>query len=391
VPGGLRILVLHSPYLSGPASGENRVVEDEVRLLREGGHEVEVFLPTRRAGQALGGLREGMSAVWSREAVQKVRGMIDRQRFEIVHCHNLFPALSPAVLRAAHDAGAPVLMTLHNYRLACLPATFLRDNRVCEDCLGHVPWRGVVHRCYRGSAAASAALATSLTLHRARGTFDSVDLFLAVSDFMRAKHIEAGLPADRVSVKRNFAWGTRRREGPGEYALFAGRLSPEKGVRTLLDAWRGIDVPLVIAGDGPEGDELRPLAPEGVRFLGAVEAARMPELVAGARALVLPSIWYEGAPRSVLEAYAAGVPVIASSIGGLPDLVEDTVTGLLVPPRDSASLAAAIERLSDDAESLRLGEGAWKEWSERYAPEVALKDLERVYRRALDRRTAGSG
>ena len=384
--GSLRILVLHSPYLSGPASGENRVVDDEVRLLREGGHDVEVFLPARRAGQALGGLREGMSAVWSRDAVERVRQLIDGQRSEIVHCHNLFPALSPAVLRVADDAGAAVLMTLHNYRLACLPATFLRDDRVCEDCLGHVPWRGVVHRCYRGSAAAGAALATSLTLHRARGTFDRVDLFLAVSEFLRAKHVEAGLPAERVSVKRNFAWSARRREGPGEYVLFAGRLSPEKGVRTLLDASRRIDAPVVIVGDGPDGDELRRLAPKRVSFLGAVEAARMPELLAGARALVLPSIWYEGAPRTVLEAYAAGVPVVASSIGALPDLVDDTVTGLLVPPGDSASLAAAIERLSDDAECLRLGEGAWKEWSDRYAPEVALKELEGAYRRALDGR-----
>lgn len=366
------------------------MVEDEVRLLREGGHHVEVFLPARRGGQTLGGLREGMSAVWSRDAVEQVERLIDRQRFEIVHCHNLFPALSPAVLSAAHDAGAAVLMTLHNYRLACLPATFLRDGRVCEDCLGHVPWRGVVHRCYRGSAAAGAALATSLTLHRARRTFDRVDLFLAVSDFLRAKHVEAGLPAERVSVKPNFAWGARRREGPGEYVLFAGRLSPEKGVRTLLDASRRVDAPLVIVGDGPEGDELRRLAPEHVRFVGAVDADRMPELVAGARALVLPSIWYEGAPRTVLEAYAAGVPVVASSIGALQDLVDDTVTGLLVPPGDSASLVAALERVSDDAESLRLGEGAWKEWSERYAPEVALKELERAYGQALGARAAAT-
>ncbi len=165
VPGRtLRILILHSPYLTGDASGENRVVEQEARLLEAAGHSVWTFLPERRASRRLGGGREALSAVWSGDAVRRVRGLIARDSPDVVHCHNLFPALSPAVLRAADDAGAAVVMTLHNYRLLCLPATFLRDGRVCELCLGRQPWRGVVHRCYRGSLGGSAALGTSLSV-----------------------------------------------------------------------------------------------------------------------------------------------------------------------------------------------------------------------------------
>lgn len=358
------------------------MVEDETRLLREGGHQVEVYRPDRGAGGP-SAAREGLSAVWSGHAAAQVRRLVQEQRPDVVHCHNLFPALSPAALRVAGEAGAAVVMTLHNYRLACLPATLLRDGRVCEDCVAKVPWRGVVHRCYRDSAGGSAALATSLALHRAIGSFRRVDRFLAVSEFVRGKHVQAGLPSRRVVVKPNFAWPVGRRAGAGDYFLFAGRLSPEKGVRTLLDAWHGLPGRLVIAGDGPEGKELRRLAPQGVEFLGAVEPHGMPALLAGARALIVPSVWYEGAPRGIVEAYAAGVPVIASSIGALPEVVRDSATGLLFPPHDARALAATVRRLEDDGESIRLGEGAWKEWRGRYSPEVGLQELESAYRQAL--------
>jgi glycosyltransferase involved in cell wall biosynthesis len=333
--------------MSGAVSGENRVVDDEVRLLREGGHEVSVFSPARRAG-TIGAAMEGLSAVWSRAAVERVRQIAGRERPDIVHCHNLFPALSPGVLRAARSAGAGVVMTLHNYRLGCLPATLLRRGKVCEDCVGRLPWRGFVHRCYRGSAAASASLATSIGVHRALGTFEHVDLFLAVSEFVRAKHIEMGIAAGRVVTRSNFTWSTARRDGPGEYFVFAGRLSPEKGVGTLLAAWHNLTLPLVIAGDGPDRDTLQASAPRSVGFRGSLTPDEMPALLRRARALIVPSLWYEGAPRIILEAYAAGVPVIASSIGALPELVEHGASGLLFPPSDAAALASAVTRLADD-------------------------------------------
>lgn len=382
----MRVLVLHSAYLSGDASGENRTVEEEIRLLSEAGHSVHAFLPPRKAASSLGQFRESVSAVWSADASRQVKQLIAEHQPDVVHCHNLFPALSPAVLRSASATGSAVVQTLQNYRLLCLPATFLRDGRTCELCLGRTPWRGVVHGCYRRSIRGSAVLATSISWHRAIGSFDRVRLFLAASDFVRAKHVQAGFPADRIVVKPNFARATEPRQGPGDYFIYAGRLSAEKDVATLIRAAKRAGVRLVIAGSGPDEAELRRSATENVTLAGHVTPERVGDLLRGARALVLPALSYEGAPVSIVEAYAAGVPVIANEIGAVPEFVKPGESGLLVPPRDTDALVAALACLVSDEESLRLGSGALTTWQERYTPRVALRALEAAYEQALDQR-----
>lgn len=380
----MRVLILHSRYRSGVVSGENSVVDDETRLLRDAGHEVVVVSPEAPTGGALDLLRAGTSAVWSRSAARDVARTIRTERTDVVHVHNLFPNLSPAVLRAARDAGAAVVMTLHNYRLMCLPADFLRDGRVCELCLGRLPWRGVVYRCYRDSVLGSGALASSLALHRAAGSFDAVARYLAVSEFVKAKHIEGGMPSDRIVVKPNFAWPATLRRGAGEYFLFAGRIAPEKGVRTLLRAWDlGASAPLKVVGDGPEAAELRRVAPPGVEFIGRVSREEVAELLTGARALLVPSRWYEGAPRGIVEAYAAGVPVLANRIGGLRDIVPNGISGMQLPVDDASAWSRAVTELGDDRLSNRLGEGATRLWNELYTPALGLANLEAAYREAL--------
>jgi glycosyltransferase involved in cell wall biosynthesis len=381
----VRILSLHSRYLSGPASGENRVVDEEAALLRSGGHEVWRYSPEPAVEGPVGRARSGASAIWSARAAATVRRLVTRHRIEVVHAHNVFPTISPAALRAAHDAGAATLLTLHNFRLFCLPANLLRNGRVCEDCVAHVPWRGVWHRCYRGSALGSAALATSLSLHRALGTFDRVSRYLAVSDFVRRKHVEAGLDPTVIAVKPNFVWPMTARRGPGEYFLYLGRLAQEKGVDTLLAAW-ALGQPLgrlLIVGDGPEAATLRAAAPAGVEFRSQVAAEDVPSILASARALLIPSRWYEAAPRTITEAYAAGVPVLASDIGALPEAVEAGSTGHLVPVDDPHAWAEAVRRLGDDAESERLGARARRLWSERFTPQHGLAGLEAEYAEAV--------
>jgi glycosyltransferase involved in cell wall biosynthesis len=377
----VRILILHSRYLSGAASGEKRVVDDEARLLIEGGHQVDVWDPVPASAHGLRLVGTAARAIWSTEATARVRRLIRRSKAEIVHCHNLFPLLSPAVLRVASREGAAVVMTLHNYRLLCLPATFIRDGRVCEDCLGRTPWPGVVHACYRDSTLGSAALATSLSLHNAFHTFDRVTKYLAVSGFVRLKYVEAGWPDDRIEVKSNFAWENPKREGPGRYFLYLGRLSPEKGIATLLSAWRRSSARLLVVGDGPTEAALKADAPPNVEFRPTVSPAEVPALIQEARALLLPSVCYEAQPRVILEAYAAGVPVLASDLGALPEAVPPD-SGLLVAPGDAGAWANAVERLLDDRESERLGEGAWRLWRDRFSPERALQNLEDAYRRA---------
>jgi glycosyltransferase involved in cell wall biosynthesis len=370
------VLIVHSQYLSGVASGENRVVEDEYRLLTEGGHDVDAWTPRY---EERGAVRTGLGAVWSKRARAEIGRRVSKRPVDVIHAHNLFPMLSPAVLRL----DLPTVMTLHNFRLACLPATFLRDGRICEDCLGRVPWRGVRHSCYRVSRAASLALATSLTLHRAIRSFDRVDRFIALSEFQRAKLIAAGLDGERICVRPNFAWPAPRREGPGECFLTLGRLSPEKGLDTIVSSWSS-RVPLVVVGEGPEQARLEAMARPGVEFRGAVESEAVPGLLGRARALLYPSRCYEGSPRAVIEALASGVPVIASDIGGLPEHVEDGVSGLLVRADDEKAWAGAIERLEDDAESERLGQGAYEAWRTRFNPEIGLASLEAIYRKAIE-------
>jgi glycosyltransferase involved in cell wall biosynthesis len=380
----MRVLVLHSRYRSGTSSGENRVVDDEVELLRSAGHEVRLWAPSPEDGGGTSRLRLGARAVWSRPAVREVERLAAELRPDVVHVHNLYPLLSPAVLRTA---AAPVVMTLHNYRLLCLPATLLRDDRDCEDCLGALPWRGVVHRCYRGSTAGSAALAASLGVHRRMGTFRHVAAFLAVSEFVRDKHLEAGMDATRIRVKPNFVAPMPRREGPGRDFLYLGRLSAEKGLDRLVSRWRDMPGRLVVVGDGPDRARLEAAAPDTVEFRGAVPPQDVGGFLSQARALVLPSICYEGAPRTVVEAYAAGVPVVANRHGALPSVVSEGVTGLLVDPATPDGWRDALVRLGDDSASVRLGEGAFANWRSRYSPEQGLADLEAAYTAV----TAGPG
>jgi glycosyltransferase involved in cell wall biosynthesis len=372
----MRVLVLHSRYATGPSSGENRVVDDEVELLRSGGHDVHLWSPMPEDSSTGSRIAMAASAVWSRPAVAEVRRLARELDPDVIHVHNLFPLLSPAVLRT--DV-APVVVTLHNYRLLCLPAVFLRDGKACEDCLGKLPWRGVVHRCYRGSAAGSAALATSLGVHRRAGSFARVALFLAVSEFVREKHLEAGFDPDRIRVKPNFTAPLPRREGAGGDFLFLGRLSEEKGLHRLVGLWADVPARLVVVGDGPERARLEAMAPGNVEFHGSVPSDQVAGFLTQARALVLPSICYEGAPRTVVEAYAAGVPVIANRHGALPSVVSDGVTGLLVEPGEASAWKAALGTVLDDAESERLGQGAFSAWRTGYSPEQGLADLEAAY------------
>jgi glycosyltransferase involved in cell wall biosynthesis len=356
------------------------VVTDEAALLREAGDEVKLFSPRPAADGAVRTAQLGGQAVWSQRAYRVVRTMVRDFSPDVVHVHNLFPGLSPSVLRAT--GVVPVVMTLHNYRLMCLPATFFRDGKICMDCANTAPWRGVVHRCYRGSALASSSVAASLIAHRTMGTFRKVRRFLAVSEDVKRRHVEFGFPDEQLIVKPNFSWATTRRTELGDAFLYAGRLDVTKGLSTLFDAWSRMERRggrLLIAGDGPARARLERGSDPSIRFLGAIPPNELADLVGAARAVVIPSLWFEGSPRTVTEAYAAGVPVIASRIGALEETVRHELTGLLVPPGDASALAEAMGRVCAREENLRLGAGAYNEWVTRYSPKVGLASLHAAY------------
>lgn len=330
-----------------------------------------------------------LRTIWNRQTIAELRSTIRRERPTIVHFTNTFPLISPSAYYAARREGVKIVQSLHNYRLLCPNALFLRDGKVCESCLGRaIPWPAVRYACYRDNRPATAAVAAMLAFHRAIGTWSRVvDLFCALTEFGKRKFIEGGLPADRIAVKPNFMpVDPGAGAGVGGYAVFVGRLSSEKGLETILNAWstRGIELPLRIVGDGPLAPRVQQAASENQRitWLGRQSPDRVLEIVGDAALLVLPSVWYEGFPKTIVEAFAKGTPVVTSNLGSMAEVVEDRRTGRLVAPGDVASLAEAIRSLAADAQTLRkMRVAARTEFEQKYTAEVNYQILLDLYRR----------
>ena len=387
--GPLRILVVHNRYRE--PGGEDAVVAAETALLRANGHTIVEYVDDNRRIDSLGTVAAATQAVWSRPSRRRLDTLLGSQPVDVAHFHNTFFLVSPSAYHACRAAGVPVVQTLHNYRLACPAATFYRAGRPCEDCLGRLPWPGVVHACYRGSRAQTALVAITVTAHRLLGTWRSaVELYVTSTDFQRRKLVAAGLPEDRVAVKPHFVHpdpGQSGNESAGEYALYVGRLGPEKGVGTLLDAWAQLpDVPLKIAGDGPQGDLVRKHLAErpNVEWVGGVARDTVFTLLRKARFLVFPSECYETFGMAIVEAFACGVPVIASRRGAMAELVADGRTGLLFAPGDATDLARTVRRAWSDREATtRLGRAARAEYETRYTAARNYEMLTECYARAL--------
>lgn len=385
----MKILVLHNRYqLRG---GEDTSTDLEVALLRSQGHMVELFEVDNRAITGRQAWHVGLRAIWSPASYRAVLNRLLKERFDIVHVQNFFPLFSPAVFYAARAAGVPVILTLRNYRLLCPNAIFFRNGHVCENCLNRlVPWPGVLYRCYRNSVAATGAVAAMLTVHRFLHTWErTVDVFVALTEFARQKFIQGGLPADRVMVKPNFVHpdlGPGRHDGG--FALFVGRLSLEKGVRTLLAAWErlGSYISLRIVGDGPLAAEVARAHERNKRieWLGTQPLKHVYDLMGAAILVIVPSECYETFGRVVIEAYARGTPVIASDLGAMAELVKDGCTGLLFRPGDPEDLAAKVEWLFyHPRELVRMGKEARMEYEQKYTAERNYQILMDIYQRAI--------
>lgn len=388
------VLMVHNRYQQ--RGGEDAVFEAEVELLRQHGHRTVTLefhndeIPSHRS--PLDAARLAARTIWSRESAEQVRRLIAQERPDIAHFHNTFPLISPSALHACRAAGLPVVLTLHNYRLICPAATLFRDGAVCEECVGRMPWPSVKHRCYHGSRAESALVATANSAHRLRRTWQrDVSTFVALTEFARSKLIAGGLPAERIAVKPNFLTpDPGAGDGSGDFVLFVGRLERTKGVPVLLDAWLSgqVDQPLHIIGDGPLAEEVRAAASSHPRitWLGRQERATVLEQMRQARALAFPSVWYESCPVTLIEALACGLPVVAPRLGAMAELIRDGETGLLYePPADSRSLAAAVRRMLEDR-PLRatLAHQARADYLTRYTGEVGYVRLRAIYERAID-------
>jgi glycosyltransferase involved in cell wall biosynthesis len=387
----VRILSIHNHYQH--AGGEDEVFRAEAALLRAAGHEVVEYTRTNddiAPGGVVSRVRLAANTVWARGEALAMRRKIRETAPDVAHFHNTLPLISPAAYYACRGAGIPVVQTLHNYRLLCPAATQFRAGQVCEACNEVGLLSSVRHACYRGSRGATATVAAMLAVHRMLGTWrDQVDVYIALSEFARSKFVAGALPPHKVVVKPNFVHpDPGPREGSGELVLFVGRLSSEKGVRTMLDAWTRLrrSTPLEVLGDGPDRTEMTRLAAAaaGVRIRGRVPRAEVLAALKRAQFLVFPSECYEGLPMTVLEAFACGVPVIASRLGTLAELVADRRTGLHFTAGDAADLAAKVDwALSHPQEMAAMGREARREFEARYTAARNLQIVTLIYERAI--------
>lgn len=357
-------------YLKG---GAERVLFDEIDLMRK--HEVNVvdfsmsdprnrpsnyasyFVSPKdyRSASRISRLRSALSFIHSREAVGKMSRLIRDEKPDILHCHNVYHQLTPSIINAASLAEIPVVLTLHDYKVVCPVYTRLSNGEVCTKCSGGHYEALLTQRCADGSLAQSGLLWAEARFHAAAGSYRRVDRFIAPSRFMRdavspllgesrVVYIPNGVDTSRIEA-------SRQDEG---FVLYLGRLSPEKGVETLLRAhaadhaaWR-----LVIAGSGPLLGKLQSQFPLA-EFTGHLSGEHLETKLREASVIVVPSEWHENNPLSVLEAMAHAKPIVASHIGGIPELVRHGRTGLLFEPKNTQQLSSQIKALLSDSDLRR--------------------------------------
>jgi glycosyltransferase involved in cell wall biosynthesis len=394
----MKILLAHNYYGTAAPSGENRVFDAERALLQQRGHEVSEYVrhnDTIRVKGTLGSVQGALATPWNPWAAADMRRAVEAFRPDVVHVHNTFPLLSPAIFFAIGNRAARVL-TLHNYRLFCAAAIPMRDGHVCTECMDrHSAGPALRHGCYRGSRLATLPLALSIELHRKLGTWmHQVDAFITLTDFQRDQMVAAGLPANRVYVKPNFFPGCPEQvvwRERGDYVVYAGRLSAEKGVEMLVQAWLswGGQAPeLRVLGDGPLRAVLERMVMDSptakVRFMGQVSRPEVHQQIAHAKLMVMPSLCFEGFPMAICEAFAFGTPVAVSGIGPLPSVVQQGVNGIVFAPGDVHALVREMRNFWNSPPALEdLSAGARVAFEHHYNEEANYKMLTEIYSKAM--------
>ena len=379
----MNILFVHNAYQN--FGGEDAVVDMEMALLRSRGHAVQLYQRHNDELHTLPAVTAAASALWSRRSARDVDMICADFQPDLIHVHNTFPLISPSIYWTAARKRIPVVQTLHNFRLLCAQGTFLRKGTICEDCLGKSPWRAVVRKCYRESMPQSAVLAGMLSAHRLAGTYrNRITRYIALSAFSRDRFVAGGLPAQRLRIKPNFVDGADS-PGPGQRAggLFVGRLSSEKGIGILLGAVRqGADTRIEAIGAGPSETAVASQLGDG--YLGFRSRAEIMQRMRLASFLIVPSMCLEQLPTTILEAYSCALPVIASRLGALANIVQDGVTGLLFTPGDEADLSRKIAWAGAHGEQMqRMGRAARAEYEAKYTPSINYQMLIEIYEEAI--------
>lgn len=386
----MRVLMLHNRYLE--RGGEDTSFLMDRDLLRSSGNTVVSYVEDNERIKELGSLRTAVQSIWSMDSYRNILRILSENQFDIMHVQNFFPLISPSVYYAAAAKGVPVVQTLRNYRLLCVSGTLSRDGGVCEQCIGKsAPWPGVIKGCYRNSTPASAVAGSMVAINRLMGTWQNkVDAYIALTRFSRNKFVQAGLPAEKIYHKPNSLQPIPEvGPGGGRFALFVGRLTQEKGIETLIRAWRQLpaQIPLKIVGTGPLEGPMQDLAKgsPNIEFLGWRNPPEVMDMLGAADFLVFSSEWYEGCPRVILEAFAKGTPVIGARLGSAAEMIEDESTGYLFRPGDAGDLAATVSKaFSEKTDRGAMRTAARQEFLQQYTDNRNLPRLLEIYRAAID-------
>jgi len=397
----MKVLLVHNFYQSSSPSGEDVVFNAERQLL-ESKSGLEVSTYERRNDEIIdysffGKALLPLKTILARKVYREIKGILEKEKPEIAHFHNIFYLISPSAYDACKDSRVPVVQTLHNYRFFCVNGLLMRDNGVCEDCVGKLPWRGALRGCYRNSRFYSASVAFMESFHKFVGTLNNkVDAYIALTEFSKKKFIECGLPSGKIFVKPNFLQNPPEPDYSNDgYAIFLGRLSPEKGVLKLIDSLKNIQSPnlesfmLKIIGDGPlqkhVEDKVKAEKIRSIELTGRKSFNECMELLRGAQFMVMPSICYESFPMTIIEAFACGKPVIASRLGAMAELVEDGKTGLLFEPGSPEDLALKIECMIENEDArIEMGKNARAEFEAKYTAEKNYEILMKIYHSVLN-------
>ena len=384
----MKVLFVHNKYQE--KGGEDAVLDAEMNLLN--GHSHQVFLAQQDnniINSSFSRVNTFLNVTYSSKYRKWMSDELRKHEPDIVHVHNFFPLLSPSIYDACTDFNVPVVQTLHNYRLICPGALLMREGRICEKCIRGSAYQSVRHGCYKGSLVGTFAVAKMVEAHRKQKTWNNkVNVFIALTEFARAKFIDAGFPASNIRVKPNFTidtpstYGleTENRRG----ALFVGRLSQEKGINVLIDAWKDVDIPLRVAGEGPLKSAFLGLDSGFIKPLGMLDENAVSREMRAAAFLVMPSEWYEGFPMVLVEAFSLGLPVVTSRLGGMAEIVEDGVTGLHFEAGNANDLAQKVAWMHNHPKDvLAMGLNARSVYERKYTPEKNYELLINIYQQAI--------
>tara|TARA_Y100001970_G_scaffold293548_1_gene441131 strand:- start:1538 stop:2698 length:1161 start_codon:yes stop_codon:yes gene_type:complete len=382
----MKILLVHNFYKI--RAGEHSVFQNEMNLLKDNNHNVITYhKDNKNINSFFSKLDSFLNIVFSKKIYKEFNELLKKEKPDIIHVHNFFPLITPSVFFAAYDNKIPIIQTLHNYRHICPSAILMHKNKIYEKSITSGVFSTVFDKVYKNSYLGTFALAKMINYHKKKNTWNSkVNKFIALTHFSKSKFEEAGFLSHKISVKPNFVFDIKKDDIKKEkFGLFVGRIGEEKGIKILIEAWKNINYPLIIAGSGPLENELKCLNQKNINFIGNQDKKKIIELMNSATFLVIPSIWYEGFPMVILEAYSAGLPVIGSKIGSVGEVVNDNITGLHFEPNNSKDLSDKVNKLiNNDSLLEKLSFNAREEYLNKFIPQKNYNELIHIYNEVIN-------